>query len=219
MKEVEKKLAIKLRRHGWSMGEIARRVGVSKSSVSLWVGNIQLTPAQKKQLSLNGWTKESIEKRRASRLKNENTKRQIIIDVAQKEVSHISDKELWLIGVMLYWAEGGKTKRGLVRFSNSDPEMISLMMTFFRKICHIPKEKFRGYIHIHPHLDHKKAEKYWSNVTRIPLTQFYKTYRKMNVASRHKRDNLPLGTMDIYICNTELFLRIVGWVQGVFKAY
>jgi len=219
MKEEEKKLAIDLRKEGWSMGEIAKKVGASKASVSLWVGNIQLTPKQRKKLSLHGRSKDAIEKRRASRLLNESAKRQIIIDAAQKEVYNLTEKELWLIGIMLYWAEGRKTGRGVVQFSNSDPKMIKIMMIFFRRICKIPEEKFRGYVHIHPHLDYKKAEKYWSDITNIPLRQFYKTYRKMNVASKHKRDNLPLGTFDIYICSTELFLKIFGWVQGIFGAY
>jgi len=219
MKEREMNLAIALRRRGFSMGEIAKKIGVSKGSVSRWVGGITLTETQKKELSLNGRSKESIEKRRTSRLQNEKVKRQIFIDIAQKQIGRISEKELWLIGVMLYWAEGRKTSRGVVQFSNSDPEMIKIMMVFFRKICRVPESKFRGSLHIHPHLDHKKAERYWSGVTNIPLAQFYKTYRKMNVAGKHKRDNLPLGTFDIYICDTKLFLTIFGWVQGVFKSY
>lgn len=219
MKEKERNLAIALRKNGSSMGEISQKLGVSKGSVSLWVGKIQLTSAQKKTLSLKGRTKEAIENRRVSRLENEKTKRQIIIDAAQKEIKSLSEKELWLIGVMLYWAEGGKTNRGLVRFSNSDPEMIKIMMAFFRRICKVPESKFRGYIHIHPHLDYKKAERYWSSITSVPLKQFFKTYRKMNIASKHKNDTLPLGTFDIYICSTELFLKIFGWIQGVFKSY
>jgi len=219
MKEQEKNFAIELRKKGWSMGEIARKINVSKGSVSLWVGKIHLTSQQRKTLSLKGHTKEAIENRRTSRLKNEHAKREVVVNAARSQIKKISEKELWLLGVMLYWAEGRKTGRGMVQFSNSDPEMIKIMMAFFRKICRVPEGKFRGAIHIHPHLDHKKAEKYWSGITGIPLSQFYKTYRKMNVASKHKRDNLPLGTFDIYICSTELFLTIFGWVQGVFASY
>lgn len=217
MKEKEKNQAIALRNKGCSMGEIAQKIGVSKSSVSLWVGKIQLTSRQRKTLSLKGHTKEAIENRRFSRLRNESAKRQVIIDIAQKQIEHLTEKELWIAGTMLYWAEGRKVGRGVVQFSNSDPEMIKIMMAYFRRICHVPEEKFRGCIH--PHLDYKKAEKYWSDIASIPLSQFYKTYRKMNVASKHKRDNIPLGTFDIYICSTELFLKIFGWVQGVFKSY
>ncbi len=218
MKLTEKLLALDLREKGYSINEIATRLDVSKSSASLWVRNVQLTTDQVNILSAKPFTKASVEKRRATRLINEAQKREIIFLKAKKEIRALSYKELWLIGVMLYWAEGGKTQR-MVRFSNGDPEMIKIMMHFFRIICKVPEAKFRGYIHIHPHLDFKKAEIYWSEISGIPLKQFFKTYRKQNKSSQNKKDSLPNGVMDIYVLNTELFLRISGWAQGVFEAH
>lgn len=217
MKLEEKKLAINLRKKGYSMNEIKGKLRVSKSSVSLWVRNVQLTDSQKKELSLKGLTKESIEKRRTTRLGRENARRQIIVDNAKKEIFSLSDQELKLIGIALYWAEGAKTRRGSVQLSNGDPRIIRLMMKFFEKICKVPKEKFRAHIHIHPHLDVKKAESYWSSISGIPLNQFYKTYSKSNKASQNKKDSLPFGTFDIYVHNTELFLKIKGWIEAVYE--
>lgn len=219
MKSLEKQKAIELRKSGLSIRKIFKILSVSKSSVSFWVRGVQLTQAQKKQLSENGVKKEIIELRRITRLNNENKRRQYIIDEAKKQIPKLSDKDLWLIGSLLYWAEGRKKTVNTVTFSNSDPEMIKFMMTFFRKVCNVPENKFRGHIHIHPHLDHKKAEAYWSDLTQIPPNQFFKTYRKMNKASKHKRDSLPLGTLDVYICSGELFLKIKGWVEGIFNSY
>ncbi len=217
MKLEEKKLAIKLRRLGYSINEICKKAGLAKSSVSLWVRDIELTSEQKQKLSEKGIKKEVIEKRRITRLTRENARRQIIIDKAEKEINNLSKKDLFLIGITLYWAEGGKTKRGLVRLSNGDPKIIQVAMRFFREICQVSEKKFRGYIHIHPHLNKRKAENYWSSVSGIPLIQFYKTYLKPNRASQSKKDSLPFGTFDIYICNTELFLRIQGWIMGIYK--
>jgi hypothetical protein len=218
MKLKEKLGARQLRSLGYSLSEIQKKLNIAKSSVSLWVRDIELTPEQKKGLSQKGIQKGVIEQRRITRLKNESARRQLIIDTAHKEIKKISRRELWLIGVMLYWAEGGKTRRGMVRFSNSDPEMIKIIMAFFRKVCNAPEEKFRGYIHIHPHLNHKKAERYWSSISNIPLDKFYKTYRKMNPSSKNKKDNLPFGTFDVYVLSTELFLKILGWAQGIFES-
>jgi len=215
MKSKEKVLARRLRINGFSINEIKNKLGVAKSSVSVWVRDIVVSKEHQEKLSLRGKSTVDIEKRRQTRLCREKARRQIIINRAMDEIKKISQQELKLIGTMLYWGEGGKTNRGVVQFSNSDPGMILIMMRFFREICAVPDLKFRGYLHIHPHLDYQKAEKYWSDISGIPLTQFYKTYRKMNVASKHKRDNIPLGTFDIYICNTELFLKIQGWTEGV----
>ncbi len=217
MKTKEKLLSRDLRRQGLSLNEIKKKTGFTKSSISIWVRDIELSKNQRKQLSEKGCTKDVIEKRRFTRLTNENNRRQIIIDKAAKEIHNISEKELWLIGVALYWGEGAKTLRSGLHFSNSNPDMIKVIMEFFRRICLVPEDKFRGNIHIHRHLDCKKAEKYWSSISGIPLNQFYKAYRKPSKSSQSKKDSLPFGTFDIYVCNTELFLKIKGWIEGVYK--
>lgn len=219
MKKDKKIEARILRKNGFSISDIKEKLKVSKSSVSIWVRDIILDKDQLEKISEKMFGRLVVEKRRTTRINRESAKRQILIDLAKRQVKQISNRELWLIGVMLYWAEGGKTQRSLVRFSNGDPEMIKIMMEFFRKICKVPEDKFRCYLHIHPHLDHIVAEKYWSKITNVNLTSFFKTYRKMNVSSKNKKDNLPMGTLDIYICDTQLFLKISGWARGIFCSY
>lgn len=218
MKELKKIESINLRKQGYSINSIASKLSVAKSSVSLWVRNVELTPSQISKLKASGYTNIAIEKRRNSRLLGEFNKRNEIIENAKQSITKISKKELWLIGTMLYWAEGGKTQR-MVRFSNGDPEMIKIMMQFFRQVCKVPESKFRGYIHIHPHLDHLSAENHWSEITAIPISQFFKTYRKTNISSKGKKDTLPYGVLDVYVLDTNLFLKITGWAQGVFDNY
>ena len=217
MKIKEKKLARKLRKLGYSINEICKKAESTKSSVSLWVRDIELTSRQQQKLSEKGIKKKIVEKRRITRLTRENAKRQIIIDRAEREINNLSITELKLIGIALYWAEGAKTLRSGVQFSNSDPRMIQLMMQFIKKCCKVPKGKFRGHIFLHHHLDTEKAKKYWHNISTIPLNQFYKTSKQQSKASKRKKDNLPFGTFVIQICNTELFLKIKGWIEGINK--
>jgi predicted transcriptional regulator len=173
MKVNEQSLAKQLRKQGMSIGAISLELGVAKSSVSLWIRDIKITGSQSAHLKGLPFTSEAVEKRRISRLSNEKAKRSKVIELAQKEIVGINDRELWLMGVMLYWAEGGKTQR-MVRFSNGDPKMIKIMMLFFRKICLVSEDKFRGYIHIHSHLDHRKAGMYWAEIANIPKEKFLK---------------------------------------------
>ena len=217
MEADKKKLARELRKQGWSLNEIRYKLKAAKSSISIWVRDIELTSEQKQELSEKGIKKEVIEKRRETRLTRENARRQITVDKAKNELKGFSKRDLWLIGVALYWGEGSKTLRSGVQFSNSDPCSVQLMMRFFRKICKVPENKLRGHIHIHPHLNAKKAEKYWHNVTGIPLSQFYKTSQQQSKASKGEKDTLPYGTFNIEICNTELFLKIKGWIEKVYE--
>lgn len=217
MKYLEKQKAITLRKSGRSVKEIAKEIGVAKSSVSIWVRNIVISRGQLQFLREKGFTSELIEKRRKKRLFNEEVKRNIIMSEAGNDIKKISENDLRLIGLCLYWGEGGKTRQGSVRLSNSDPAVIKVMMRFFREICMVREEKFRGHIHIHSHLDVKRAEEYWSSVSNIPTKQFYKTYTKQSIASKQKKDNLPYGTFDIYASNTILFLQIIGQIEKIKK--
>ncbi|MBI3888282.1 hypothetical protein HY311_00625 [Candidatus Nomurabacteria bacterium] len=215
MKLVEKEEARALRKKGYSMNQIVEKTSFTKSSVSLWVRDIVLTKAQKKKISKRGRSMASVEKRRINRLFNENEKRQIIIDNAKKDFTKISLDELKIIGIILYLGEGGKTSRGMVRLANSDPAVIKIMMRFFREICGVLDNKFRASIHTFAHADIEKTEKYWSEISRIPRKQFFKTYIKPSSASLQKRNTLPFGTFDIYVCDTKLFLTIMGWIEKI----
>ena len=218
MKLEEKLKAIELRKKGASMKEIARALKVAKSSVSLWVGKIQLTSVQRKRLTLRGFSVDVIEKRRLSRINRTQRERLTIMNEAAKAIPTLSRHELWLLGIALYWGEGGKTNHGCVRLSNSDPAVIKFMMRFFREVCKVPESKFRGHVHTFSHLNKNKAEKYWSEISDIPRKQFFKTYTKPSIASKNKKDSLPYGTFQIYVNDTKLFLTIMGWI-GKLKTF
>lgn len=214
MKLIEKQKARELRKRGFSINQIVKETGFSKGSVSVWVRDIVLTNIQKKQLSERGQRFDVVEKRRVNRLANEHRKTRALVDSAKQEINSISLADLKLIGTMLYLAEGGKTKR-ITRIANSDPAVIQIMMRFFREICGVAESKFQGHIHTFTHADIKKTEKYWSEITGISRKQFYKTYTKPSVASLQKRQTLPYGTFDIYVCDTKLFLTIMGWIEKI----
>lgn len=217
MKIAEKQKAIGLRLEGRSIKDISRLVGVSKASVSVWVRDVILDKNQLSVLKRKGFSSEVTEKRRHKRLENEQAKRDEISQLAEKEIKSISKRDLRLIGLCLYWGEGGKTHKGAARISNSDPAVIKVMMRFFREICDVEEKKFRGHIHIHSHLEKEKAEKYWELVSGIPRAQFFKTYMKPSIASKNKKDSLPYGTFDIYVCNTKLFLQIIAQIEKIKK--
>lgn len=217
MRHQEKLLARKLRSRGYSIKEIVKDLKVAKSSVSIWVRDIKLTQEQRQELSRKGFLKDVVERRRETRLTKENSRRQLVVDRAKSDVGAISKQGLFLIGVALYWAEGSKTRRGIVEFCNGDPKLISIMMRFFKEICHISPEKFRGHIHLHFHLSAKGAEHYWHKVSSIPLNHFFKTSQQHNKSRKNKKDSLPFGTFSIYICSTELFLKLKGWREELYN--
>ena len=107
-KLLQKKEVIELREKGYSYKEIREKVKVSKSSLSLWLKGVYLTNAQKERLikkRLNGARKGSLFRNRTKQII-----RKEINNKAKKEITDISQKEMYHLGAMLYWAEGAKEK-------------------------------------------------------------------------------------------------------------
>jgi len=201
-----------MRKQGMAIGEIAQTLLVAKSSVSYWVRDIKLTQSQRSALNANGHSIDAIEKRRISRLSNLKAKRSIVMNSAIEEAEILSTDALWCIGIALYWGEGGKTQN-VTRISNSDPAVICTMMRFFREICKVDEDKFHAQIHTFEHCDEKKIEKYWSKISEIDQSQFFKSYKKQSSASKNKRDTLPYGTFQVYVHDVTFFFRMMGWLE------
>ncbi len=217
MKTLERNQARKLRSLGWSIGAISKHINCSKNSASRWVRDIPLTATQIKRLESNQERGRALAAMHPNSPKAVWTKiRDSITEAAARDVrGQPSLYILKVVGAGLYWAEGYKAGRNMVNFSNSDPSMIKLMMLFFRRVCGVPSSKFRGVVHIHPHLDGEKAMRFWSKTSGIPLRQFHNVQFAMSTAGKHKRDTLPLGTFRIVISDTRLLSRIKGWNIGM----
>lgn len=215
MKLEEKLKATKWRKKGMSYKEILQKISVSKSTLSLWLRDIPLSKEQQQQLlnKKQQGANRGAKKRQEDRIE----KTKIIIKAAEKEAREMYNNPLFLIGLVLYWAEGDKSDIiEQVKFTNSDPILVKLMMKWFLLICHIPKEKIRINIHIHTLHCRKNIEEYWSKITNIPLTQFYKTQIKPTTL-RQRRNHLYNGTCAITILSRELFRKIKGWKIGITK--
>lgn len=209
--------AIKLRSRGLSIKQIAKKLSAAQSSVSMWTRGVTLTDVQVQMLRSNVHSPVVVEKRRQSRLQNEKVKRDYKIDAAATMVQSLTDRELLLVCTALYWAEGTK-KRGAVQFSNGDPRMIIVMLHFLRRVCKVDETKLRCHIHIHEHLDTETAEGYWQRITGISPMQFYRTYNKPNKSSKGTRNSLPHGVCNLYVLDTNLFLKIEGWTRGIYQS-
>lgn len=216
MKFKEKNEAIRLRKLGLSYQEILKKIDISKSTLSLWLREIKLTSEQKKNLSNKmDLVRYEIAKRKvADRIK----RTKIIVDEAQKEVIKLMVNPLFFTGLSLYWAEGAKNSSESVKFANSDKSMIILIMKWLRGICGVPEKKFRVHIHMHDLHSRSDINDYWSEVTRIPLNQFYKPYIK-HTSLGQRKNILYNGTCSIIVNDKKLFRKIIGWKMGMQKYF
>jgi len=221
-----RKSIIRLRQCGRSYNEIARILGISKGTVSYWLRGIRLTHVARKRLEKNidnarkkGLFAFNIMRSRA--IKRENI---MIRQAARQEIKKLSLKDLFLVGVALYWAEGTKsenirTSDARLSFANSDPHMIAIFMRFIRENLKISDVRVRAAIHIHPNLGRRSAVQYWSKVTGLPGDHFV-IINRTSRASRYRRPlrSLPYGTVHIRINDRKLFFRMNGWIDGLSRS-
>jgi transposase-like protein len=122
---------------GLALNAIAARLGVSKSSVSRWVRDIELWPDQhaalrepnpidNAQLRGQGQRREAA---RAARLAAQEHGRAY---ARRRESLHVQ-------GCMLYWAEGAKCRNAVI-FVNSVADMVELFLRFVQRGYDVPVE-------------------------------------------------------------------------------
>lgn len=179
-----KEKAIKLRRLGFSLNEISKKLSISKSTSSIWLNSIVLNKnAQlrlKKRKILGQYKSMQIAKAKRIKLKS------VIRNKVITEVNKIDKSvELFkLLASIFFWTEGGKSTDGYVYFINSDPKMVSLFTYLLRKSFRIDESKFRAMIHIHEYHSEKEQLRFWSKITQIPIKQFSKSYHKPHTKKR-----------------------------------
>jgi transposase len=121
MKTRERERARLMRREeGRSIKEIAGLLGVSKSSVSLWVRDIELTEEQHAALQARNGLHERQRLARAAMSGKARARRAAWQLEGRRRARSLS--RVYVAGCMLYWAEGSRSRNKIV-FTNSDPAM------------------------------------------------------------------------------------------------
>lgn len=217
MRRLEKIEARKLRRGGKSVKEIATTLGVGRSSISVWVRDIELTAKQKQRLSVRGVAIDVMERRRATRYANETKIRTTFLEEGLARITGIQEIDIFMLGIGIYLGEGSKTDRGKIELSNTDPRIIQIFILFLIRSCGYSIKNMHAHVGIHSHLSINIAEKYWSDISGIPLKQFSKTSIQRSRAGKGERDKLPFGTFSVAVYDTAARVRLEGWIQGIYK--
>lgn len=213
--------ARELRRQGWTYDRIQLELGVSKSSISLWVRDLpkpERPPRTREEASAiarKGWE-------RTLQLREE--ERQHVKNTARQEIGGVSERELFLTGVALYWAEGAKDKpharRERVVFINSDPDVIGLFLAWL-DLLGVDRDDLRFAVSIHESAEVENAEAYWSAHVGVEVTQLQKTTLKKHNPKTVRKNVGPSyrGCLAVRVSRSaQLYRRIEGWWSGIVES-
>jgi transposase-like protein len=207
--------ARELRTQGQSYNEIAAQLGVSKSSVSLWVRDI---PCPKRfayvysERRLEGLRK--FNEARSARYAAET-------EAAAAEIGKLTDRELLIAGAIAYWCEGGKSKAyrrssDRVTFTSSDPGLVRFFLRFL-VVTGAQRRDLTFRIQIHERADIEAAQRFWEEVTGAPREQFGKPTLKHHhpKTTRGNTGETYHGCLRIEVRRGGgLYRKIEGWASG-----
>jgi hypothetical protein len=220
-KENLRNIAIDLRKRGLTYAEILKQIPVAKSTLSLWLKSVGLSKEQNQRIT----EKKLASARRGGQAKH--LQRLALVEKINKEsaseIGSITKRELWLMGIMLYWAEGSKEKDyapgSPADFSNSDPRMIRLFLIWLRDAIGLGDEDIfiELYVHETRKDDIPKMIKIWSRHIGFPKSKFRHIYLKKGKTKTNRKNvgDLYLGILRVRVrASSKLNRRISGWVQG-----
>ena len=216
----EKLEALKLRRKGWSIGSIAEHLEVGKGSVSTWCKDLKLTKSQKdflKQKMIKAGHKGRMIGAEMNRKKKENTIA-FYQKSGKKDIGKLSQRDIFVIGVALYWAEGSR-KNSSLSFVNSDPDMIKLMYRWFQEVMSVKKEEFMPCVFINemhrPRIT--KVMNFWSSLLNLPKRQFSNpVFLKMKQKKVYENYDSYFGVLALRVSKgTNLKYKILGLIDAL----
>jgi hypothetical protein len=216
MKNQAKEQSIQLRTDGHSIGYIAKELNISKSSVSTWVRNIELTVEQKDILkSRNPVFNRYYDSSKSIIIRARNKRY-----VYQEEGRHLvqnsvgEKRDLLISGCMLYWGEGSK-KRNTVTICNSDADLLEYFISFLTTIFGVDIENILLTINCHTDIHSiEEIEKYWLSRLSLNKSSCRKHYVNYFPESKKGR-KLPYGIATITVHNSRLMQQIYGAIQEI----
>lgn len=214
-----KSQAVKFRKAGRSIKEIANILNISVSTSSAWLREISISKEGQKHMRAQA----SLHRHKTSlRFAQKRLARSFSYQKQAKKILKqitFTNPINKLICAMLFWAEGAKTSQRLA-FTNSDPKMIEFFLYLLRKSYKLDESKFRVSVHLHEYHDKTEMLDFWSKITCVPIDQFIKPYIKPHTGLRKKENYNGCITVRYYnskiACELEALYSTASFMPAAF---
>jgi transcriptional regulator with XRE-family HTH domain len=210
--------AIGLRKEGMSYSQIKDKIGVSKSTLSDWLKDMPLSNERINEL--RGWSEQRIERcRNTKRLKHE-ARLNNVYNSAADLIGELSDREIYMGGLFLYWAEGTKASPGKVEIANTDPKMLLFFIRWFEQ-QRIDTSRIRVKLHLYTDMDIEEETSFWEETLELPRAQFRKPYLKETFYSKRKnyKGRFGHGTCVLSLTDVTLYEKVMMGIRYLGDSY
>lgn len=213
-----------------SYSEIKNSLSVPKSTLSYWLKGLSLTKEQRQRLEAK--------RLEASKVGSQNKILKIseaietVKSSSARNINKISKRELWLMGIVLYWRErfllGSENDRKGVHFASSDPYLIKLFLKWLQDVGKLKDDEISFDLFLRKNREKSvdKIIKYWSQVTGFSKKNFSHIYfqkknpKRKSSARRKVLKKSRFGFLRIRVKASSMLARqISGWVRGIKQYY
>lgn len=218
---MDRQKALLLRREGKTYSEIRRELGISKSTLSGWLGAVQLSESELKLLQLHRKKSKDIavEKTRITK----QGKRQLRLSQQYEEQKNIllplSNRELLIAGLFLYWGEGNKNLQGSISINNTDPQVLKFSLYWITEVLLMPRSKIKVCLHLYSDMSIDDETSYWSKELNIPVSQFTNPYIKKSKRVGIDHKGFGHGTCTVRVNDVHLKESIIMGIKSIADRY
>lgn len=208
----DKKEALQLRTRGKSYKEIKEILGVPKSTLSDWLRDTEWSTIIKNNLSELAKVASTIRLQRLNDVRGSHLASlyRAAEREAREEFECFKFHPTFISGISIYWGEGDKATKHLIRVGNTDPLMIRLFVKFLLDVCGISKEKIRAHVLIYPDLDPSTCTQYWIKHSGLSVNSFNKC---VVVIGKHKTRRLPYGVCYVTVSSAYFKKKMFIWLK------
>ncbi len=221
--QVLREKAIHLRKNGVSINDISARLQASKSTVSYWCRDIVLSPRQIRALAHKQERGGMLGRLRAAEVKRDKRLASVALQnkCGRRDVGTMSKRDIFILGLALYWGEGFKRGNDECGISNSDPAIIIAFIEWVRSVYNVKAGDLIARVSLNrahtPRVT--EVERYWAKTTGIPLKQFTRTSLIKSISKKeYSNQRTHYGTLRVKIRRgTNMRRRILGSIAEVSK--
>lgn len=124
--------------------------------------------------------------------------------------NNIEDAKLFGMGIGLYWGEGNKLNKNVVRLGNSDPALLKIFINFLIKFFNIDKRDLKYHVHIFSDIPTEVALAFWKKQMEAKDKQFYKPTITISRKLGTYRKKSEYGVLTVYYANTKLRNKLIS---------
>lgn len=213
----------RLRARGFTYDEIAAKTGASTGSISPWVRDVVMPRPvgdDHRARVAEGRRRAGAKRSNLAAARRDDFRRR-----ARMAFGSTTDRDLFVAGLALYWAEGSKDKpwrrNGRVVLINSDPGLVRLFL-WWPDLLEVPRSARSYRLHIHETADVPAHETWWCDELGISRTAFARaTIKRHNPRTVRKNVGESYhGCLIISVAaSSGLYYSIEGWWSALTDEY